>query len=376
MHTEEPSGRVTFAVRKTQWRQGDRACASQDGGLASLERATRCLRVGCGVVLTAGPEHGCSRAAILVAAEHVTPGHVNFMARFGRGIVSVALPRERCEALQLAPMARVPTNPRREMAASRISVEARYGISTGISASDRAHTISILASRAATPRDLVSPGHIFPLQTQDAGVCGSPGLPEAAVDLLRTAGVAPVAAICDVLDDSGDVPQMEWLRKSFERDGMPLVSVADVVWRRLRVENRLQRVRTQFVSTDSGPAQLVEFTESLTGRRHLAKTLGAITSACRVPVLVGPPCRPGDLVATHADLEDRLSRAGECGIGICELVTDEAASGQDRLPADPAIVDKVLRAFHVSSDAHACHADPAGSAAAEETAPQLAHCLG
>ncbi|MFN9281623.1 MAG: 3,4-dihydroxy-2-butanone-4-phosphate synthase, partial [Betaproteobacteria bacterium] len=164
---------------------------------------------------------------IVIAADHVTPEAINFMARFARGLICLTLTRERCERLQLPPMAS--RNGTKHGTAFTVSIEAATGVTTGISAADRARTVQVAVAREAKPSDLVQPGHIFPLQAQDGGVLMRAGHTEAGCDLAGMAGLTPAAVICEIMKDDGTMARLPDLEVFAQQHGLKIGTIADLI---------------------------------------------------------------------------------------------------------------------------------------------------
>ncbi len=194
----------------------------------SVEEALAALRAG-RMIVVVDDEDRENEGDLVMAAEHVTPEAVNFMARHARGLICVAMPPERADALDLPLMVPPTDNTALHGTAFTVSVDARVGVSTGISAHDRAHTIRLLAAPDTRPEDLARPGHIFPLRAHPQGVLARPGHTEAAVDLLRLAGLTPVGVICEILADDGRMARWPQLVAFARRHNLPVVRIADIV---------------------------------------------------------------------------------------------------------------------------------------------------
>ncbi|MDQ2927037.1 MAG: 3,4-dihydroxy-2-butanone-4-phosphate synthase, partial [Pseudomonadota bacterium] len=180
---------------------------------------------------------------LVIAADHITPEAINFMARFGRGLICLTLTRERCERLQLPPMAAKNGAP--HGTAFTVSIEAAIGITTGISAADRARTVQAAVARDAKASDLVQPGHIFPLRAQEGGVLMRAGHTEAGCDLAGMAGLSPTSVICEVMNDDGTMARMPDLERFAEQHGIRILQIADLV--AYRENERVIRRRAETV---------------------------------------------------------------------------------------------------------------------------------
>ena len=230
---------------------------------------------------------------LVLAASHVTAAGINFMARHARGLICLTLTRERCERLQLPPM--TPRNGGRHGTAFTVSIEAAEGVSTGISAADRAHTVQAAVARDAKASDLVQPGHIFPLQAHDGGVLMRAGHTEAGCDLARLAGLEPAAVICEVMNDDGTMARLPDLELFAREHGLKIGTIADLIGHRSRTESLVERVGARRISTPQG-----EFDGSVwrdrTGGVHLALTHGRWAETEEVLVRVHEPFTALDLL--------------------------------------------------------------------------------
>lgn len=266
--------------------------------IGRVEAALRDIREGRMVILV-DDEDRENEGDLCMAAELATPEAVNFMARFGRGLVCVALTEERLEQLDLRPM--VEQNTSQFNTAFTVSVDAREGISTGISASDRARTILLCVDEQAKPRDLVRPGHVFPLRARTGGVLVRTGQTEGSVDLARLAGLRPAGVICEILNDDGTMARMPDLERFAEEHGLLIVSIADLISYRLQRESLVQRTGEVGVATSCGvPFRLVSYSNRVDGLNHMALVHPADSSdtldgdePTLVRVHIG--CLPGDV---------------------------------------------------------------------------------
>jgi 3,4-dihydroxy 2-butanone 4-phosphate synthase/GTP cyclohydrolase II len=212
---------------------------------------------------------------LVMAAELVTPEAINFMARFGRGLVCLSLTEDKVRALDLPMM--VDDNQSSRTTAFTVSVEAREGVTTGISAADRAHTIRVAVSPSAKPRDLVSPGHVFPLKARPGGVLQRSGHTEGSIDLARLAGLEPAGVICEIMNDDGTMARYADLLEFGEKHGIVILSIADLIQYRLRHERLVRRLRSGTVTLPTGRAWTAHvYGASVESRQLLALTLGDI----------------------------------------------------------------------------------------------------
>ncbi|SHM91592.1 bifunctional 3,4-dihydroxy-2-butanone-4-phosphate synthase/GTP cyclohydrolase II [Rhizobacter sp. OV335] len=234
---------------------------------------------------------------LVLAADHVTPEAINFMARFGRGLICLTLPRERCERLQLPPMAT--RNGTRHGTAFTVSIEAATGVSTGISAADRARTVQAAVARDAQATDLVQPGHIFPLQAQDGGVLMRAGHTEAGCDLAAMAGLSPTSVICEIMKDDGTMARLPDLEVFAKEHGLKIGTIADLIGYRSRNESLIERIGRRTLTTAQGEFDCTAFRDR-TGGLHLALSHGTVDTADEVLVRVHEPLSVMDLLDTGA----------------------------------------------------------------------------
>ena len=211
---------------------------------------------------------------LIMAASKVRPEDINFMARYGRGLICLPLTRERCHQLHLPLM--VNRNQARFATNFTVSIEAAEGVTTGISAYDRAHTIRTAAKPDATPRDLSQPGHVFPLMAQPGGVLARAGHTEASVDLAMLAGLEPAAVLVEILHEDGSMARRPELERFAAEHGLKIGTIADLIRYRLETERTIERVSTHDVVTDFGPFELHVYRDTIEGRLHLALVRGRI----------------------------------------------------------------------------------------------------
>jgi 3,4-dihydroxy 2-butanone 4-phosphate synthase / GTP cyclohydrolase II len=234
---------------------------------------------------------------LVLAAEHVTPDAINFMAKFGRGLICLTLTRERCERLNLPPMAT--RNGQKTGTAFTVSIEAAEGVTTGISAADRARTVQAAVARLAKASDLVQPGHIFPLQAQDGGVLMRAGHTEAGCDLAGMAGLTPAAVICEVMRDDGEMARLPDLIEFALEHHLKIGTIADLIEYRSRNESLIERAGRRKLMTAQGEFDCTAFRDR-TGGLHLALTHGQWTAKDEVLVRVHEPLSVLDLLDASA----------------------------------------------------------------------------
>src|SRR5918996_989392 len=240
---------------------------------ATIEEAIDEIRRG-RMVVVCDDENRENEGDLTMAAQFATPEAVNFMAKEARGLICLALEGERCDQLGLDLMAAKNESP--FQTAFTISVEAREGVTTGISAADRARTIQVAIDPRSQPEDLVQPGHVFPLKAKDGGVLERAGQTEAAVDLARLAGLIPAGVICEIMNEDGTMARVSDLIPYCERHGLKLVTVEDLIEYRRRTEKLVERMTTVRLPTAYGDFTAVAFREVLTGKNHVALVRGEV----------------------------------------------------------------------------------------------------
>jgi 3,4-dihydroxy 2-butanone 4-phosphate synthase/GTP cyclohydrolase II len=272
------------------------------------------------MIILADDEDRENEGDLVLAADRVTPEAINFMARFGRGLICLTLTRERCQRLNLPPMA--PRNGTKHGTAFAVSIEAAEGVSTGISAADRAHTVKTAVARDAKPSDLVQPGHIFPIQAQDGGVLMRAGHTEAGCDLAGMAGLTPAAVICEIMNDDGSMARMPDLIAFSKQHGLKLGTIAALIEHRSRHETLVERVGQRRLATPGGEFDCHVFRDRA-GGLHLALTHGTWSPADEVMVRVHEPLSVMDLLDIGASshswpLPKALAaiRSGERGAAV------------------------------------------------------------
>ena len=236
---------------------------------------------------------------LVLAADHVTPEAINFMAKHGRGLICLTLTRERCEQLQLPPMAT--RNGTKHGTAFTVSIEAATGVTTGISAADRARTVQVAVDPNRGPDDLVSPGHVFPLVARDGGVLVRTGHTEAAVDISRMAGLTPAGVICEIMNDDGTMARLPDLEVFAKEHGLKIGTIADLIEYRSRNESIVQRIAQRPLDTREGRFDCHVFRDR-SNNVHMALVLGAWQPDQEVLVRVHEPFSAMDLLD-----------AGRCG---------------------------------------------------------------
>jgi 3,4-dihydroxy 2-butanone 4-phosphate synthase / GTP cyclohydrolase II len=296
--------------------------------LAPVERAVYISGAG-GMVIVVDDESRENEGDLIFAAEKVTPQHISFMVRHCSGIIFVAMEAGRLEELHLPLMA--PDNTESMKTAFTVSVDARRGTTTGISAEDRARTIKALIDPATKPSDLSRPGHMFPLRYTPGGVLRRAGHTEASVDLARLAGVIPAGVGCEVVNDDGSMARLGDLEAFAEEHGLLIISIADLIAYRRRWEKLVQRVTEARIPTAYGEFRAVAY-ESHDGRTHMALVKGDPDGKKDVLVRVHSECFTGDVLGSFrcdcgSQLQEALRTIGEAGEGVVVYIRGHEGRG-------------------------------------------------
>jgi 3,4-dihydroxy 2-butanone 4-phosphate synthase / GTP cyclohydrolase II len=263
---------------------------------------------------------------LTMAAEKVTPEAINFMAKHGRGLICLSLAPEIIERLKLPLMVQDNRSPYKT--AFTVSIEAREGVTTGISAADRARTISVAVSDSAKPDDLVQPGHVFPLRAKKGGVLFRTGQTEGSVDLSRLAGLKPAGVICEIMNDDGTMARMPDLVKFAKVHGLKIASIADLIAYRMRNESFVHRVAETALPTPFGEFKAVAFLNDIDDNEHLALIKGDIDPKKDVLVRVHSQCTTGDVFGSFrcdcgAQLEKAMEKVQAEGLGVILYLQQE-----------------------------------------------------
>jgi 3,4-dihydroxy 2-butanone 4-phosphate synthase/GTP cyclohydrolase II len=291
----------------------------------TIEEAIEDIRAG-KMVVVVDAEDRENEGDLTMAAQFATPEAINFMAKEGRGLICLALTPDRCDELGLDLMAAKNESP--FQTAFTVSVEAREGVSTGISAHDRAHTIQVAIDPRSRQRDLVQPGHIFPLKAKAGGVLERTGQTEAAVDLARLAGLTPAGVICEVMNDDGTMARVPDLALYCERHDLKMVTVADLIAYRRRHDKLIERVVATAMPTEYGDFEVVGFRSLVDSKHHVALVKGEVNGAEDVLVRVHSECLTGDVFHSMRcdcgqQLEDALRRIELEGQGVLLYLAQE-----------------------------------------------------
>jgi len=274
---------------------------------ATIEQAIEDIRAG-KMVVVVDDEDRENEGDLVMAAQFATPEAVNFMATHARGLVCLALTPERCDELGLDLMAAKNEAPLQT--AFTVAIEAREGVTTGISAHDRARTIQVAIDPKSTPRDIVQPGHVFPLKAKDGGVLERVGHTEASVDLARLAGVIPAGVICEILNDDGTMARVPDLASYCERHGLHMVTIADLVAYRRRNDKLVERVVATALPTAFGTFSCVGYRSLVDQKHHVAMVKGEVDGVEDVLVRVHSECLTGDVFhSLRCDCGEQLEAA-------------------------------------------------------------------
>ncbi|MBI4266425.1 MAG: bifunctional 3,4-dihydroxy-2-butanone-4-phosphate synthase/GTP cyclohydrolase II [Acidobacteria bacterium] len=299
--------------------------ARRRGPFASIEEAVDAVRAG-RMIIVVDDEDRENEGDLTIAAEKITSDAVNFMARYGRGLICMPMTAERLDQLEIPLM--VNQNTARLNTAFCVTIEAKHAVSTGISASDRATTVLAAIDPKTKPTDLARPGHMFPLRARDGGVLVRAGQTEAAVDLARIAGLYPAGVICEIMNEDGTMARVPELTKFAKRHGLLMITIADLIKYRMRTERLVKRVATASLPTGHGAFRIFAYTNQLDNETHVALVRGEIGDGRDVLVRVHSKCLTGDVFhSARCDcgeqLETALARIAAEGRGILLYLNQE-----------------------------------------------------
>lgn len=296
--------------------------------VATIEEALQDLREGKMIIIVDDEERE-NEGDLCIAAEKVTPEAINFMAKYGRGLICLALTEEQVEKLKLPMMVPEDQSNALHGTAFTVSIDARYGVTTGISAYDRAKTILTAIADDAKPEDLVRPGHVFPLKARRGGVLVRAGHTEASVDLTRLAGLKPAAVICEIMRDDGSMARLSDLEAFAKEHGLKIVTIADLIKFRMRTEKLVRRVAEATLPTlYGGEFKLILYESDVDSQHHIALVKGEINPEEPTLVRVHSQCLTGDVFGSlRCDCGEQLHRAmqmiAEEGKGILLYMRQE-----------------------------------------------------
>ena len=311
----------------------------QETGVSSTTDIVADLKAGRMVVLVDEAERE-NEGDLLIAAEFVTPDAINFMARYGRGLICLTLTEQKCRSLNLQ---RMVADNRSSLGTNfTVSIEAAQGVTTGISAADRARTVQVAIRADAAPSDLVQPGHIFPLMAQDGGVLVRAGHTEAGCDLARLAGLTPAAVICEILKDNGEMARLPDLIEFAAQHKLKIGTIADLIHYRGLTESLVERAAERDIDTAHGKFRLVVYTDRIGSATHLALVKGKPEPRKEVLVRVHEPLSVIDLLdtgsRTHSwNFNDALAEVSKAGCGVIVLLhrTESATDLLERARPHP-----------------------------------------
>jgi 3,4-dihydroxy 2-butanone 4-phosphate synthase / GTP cyclohydrolase II len=286
---------------------GRSGVTEQDRPFSSVEKALEDIRRGRMVIVT-DDEARENEGDLVMAAQFATPEAINFMAKEARGLVCLALTSERCDQLGLKLMTAKNEAPLET--AFTVSIEAAEGVTTGISAQDRAHTVQVAIDPEASPRDIVVPGHVFPLKAKDGGVLERTGHTEASVDLARLAGLVPAGVICEVMNEDGTMARVGDLALYAEKHGLRMITIADLIAYRRENEKLVERVVSTALPTSFGDFRAVGYRSLVDDKHHVAMVKGEVDTGEPALVRVHSECLTGDVFhSMRCDCGEQLAAA-------------------------------------------------------------------
>ncbi len=291
----------------------------------TIEEAIEDIRAG-KMVIMVDDEDRENEGDLVCAAEKVTPEVINFMAKYGRGLICLALTPERCDELQLPLMA--PDNRDPYGTAFTVSIDAREGITTGISAADRAHTVKVAIDPKTKPSDLVRPGHVFPLRARKGGVLKRAGHTEGSVDLARLAGLYPAAVICEIMNEDGTMARVPQLMEFAKKFNLKIITIADLIKYRLKNEFHVRRIAESKLPTPFGEFNLIAYESDIDEQTHIALIIGDVSDGKPVLVRMHSQCLTGDVFhSLRCDCGLQLHRSMEMiaqeGRGVVVYLSQE-----------------------------------------------------
>jgi 3,4-dihydroxy 2-butanone 4-phosphate synthase / GTP cyclohydrolase II len=293
--------------------------------VATIQEALEDLRQGKMIILV-DDESRENEGDLTMAAEKVTPQSINFMAKYGRGLICLALTPVIVDRLKLPLMVYDNRSPFKT--AFTVSIEAKEGVTTGISAADRAHTILTAVADNAKPEDLIQPGHVFPLRARRGGVLFRTGQTEGSVDLAKLAGLKPAAVICEVMNDDGTMARMPDLEVFAARHDLKICTVADIIAYRMRTESFVHQAAETILPTPYGEFRAIAFVNDIDSYEHLAIVKGEIDPEKEILVRVHSQCLTGDVFGSYrcdcgAQLDKAMQMVQEEGLGVILYLQQE-----------------------------------------------------
>jgi len=303
------------------------AAKRRESGLATVDEALRDFKAG-KFVIVVDDEGRENEGDLIMAAEFVTADHINFMAKYARGLICIPMTAERLEELGIPMMVSPDDNGAMFGTAFTVSVEARSGITTGISAADRAKTVEVLIDPNSSKRDIVMPGHLFPLRARDGGVLVRAGQTEAAVDLCKLAGLYPAGVICEIMRSDGTMMRLPDLKRFGTRHGIKIISVEQMIAYRQQHEKLVERVTETVIPTMYGTWKAIAYRSIVDPDEHVALVMGDIDDGEATLVRVHSACVTGDVFQSmRCDCGEQLAKAmqliGEAGKGVIVYMRQE-----------------------------------------------------
>lgn len=316
---------MTSAARETT--PGTEGPKRRESVMATVEEAIEDFKAGKFVVVVDDEERE-NEGDLIMAAEFVTAEHINFMARHARGLICIAMTGERLEELGIPMMVNPADNSTMFGTAFTVSVEARSGVTTGISAADRAKTVQVLIDPESTKRDLVMPGHLFPLRARDGGVLVRAGQTEATVDLCRLAGLYPAGVLCEIMRNDGTMMRLPDLKRFAQRHHLKIISVEQLIAYRQQHEKLVDRVTETVIPTPHGQWRAIAYSSIVDPDEHVALIMGDIDTDEPTLVRVHSQCVTGDVFQSmRCDCGEQLEKAmqliGETGRGVIVYMRQE-----------------------------------------------------
>lgn len=329
--------------------------------ISSTQEIIDDLRAGRMVILV-DDEDRENEGDLMIAADFVTPESINFMTKHARGLVCLTLTKERCDQLGLVPMAR--DNRSSFNTAFTTSIEAAEGVTTGISAFDRARTVQVAVAKNAKPEDIVQPGHIFPIMAKQGGVLRRAGHTEAGCDLTALAGLTAASVICEIMNEDGSMARLPELLEFSEKHGIKIGTIADLISYRNRHESIVERIAENGVNTAAGPFQGIVYRDKPSQSIHLALVKGSITPEQETLVRVHQPVSLVDFIETKTTLHswslaDAMNKIQANGQGILVLLNCSEQSGEflakfvtmgkNRASESPSAASQTLRNYGIGA---------------------------